>query len=112
VLSAATSSDPAETEGQRVNRLARAFTDRVPLSNFLAVQGVVRKAVRIGTYGDEQLAAALIRLAEDGRPVSVDTLRIELDGPPRRRSVSDGRASASAEDYADLADWAKPKDAS
>lgn len=79
------------TEGQRVNHLARTYTDQVPLCNFSAVAGVVRKAVRTGRYTDEQIAEALGRLADDGRPVTADTLRIEIEGMSRR----DTRKSAT-----------------
>lgn len=74
---------PAETEGQRVNRLTRTYTDVVRLSSFGAVAGVVRKAVRAGTYTDDAITAALARLAVDGRSVTANTLRIELEGRPR-----------------------------
>jgi hypothetical protein len=74
----------AETEGQRVNRLAKTYTDRVPLSNFTAVTAVIRKAVRAGPYTDRQLADALTRLADDNRSVTADSLRIELEGRPLR----------------------------
>lgn len=77
----------SETEGQRVNRLARAFTDLVPMSNFPAVSGVVRKAVRAAPngsplYDDTQIGEALQRLAAEGRSLTVETLRVELDGLP------------------------------
>lgn len=79
------------TEGQRINRLAKTYTDQVPLSNFSAVAGVVRKAVRANRYTDQQITEALGRLADDGRPVTADTLRIELEGMVRH----DTRKSAT-----------------
>lgn len=88
-----TPAEPAavESTGQRANRLATAYTDRVPLSAFLAVQGVVQKAIKAG-YDDTVIAAALDRIADDGRSLTAETLRIEIQGPARRR-VSDGRVS-------------------
>lgn len=74
------------TEGQRVNDLAKTYTDRVPLSNFPAVAGVVRKAVRTGMWDDATIGAALERLAEEGRSVTTDALRYELSGFPGQRS--------------------------
>lgn len=72
--------DAPRTEGQRINELTRVYTDLVPLSNFPAVAGIVRKAVRTGRYTDGEITDALTRLADDNRPVTTDTLRIELEG--------------------------------
>lgn len=85
----------APSEGQRVNVLAKRYTDRVPLSNFPAVAGVVRKAVRAAMWADDEIAAALERLADDGRAVTTDALRYELQGFPgrqsnRQRALADG----------------------
>jgi hypothetical protein len=85
-LSLSTDVDRERTEGQRVNALAKVYTDLVPLSNFPAVAGVVRKAVRVGMWSDEDLAAALERLGHDGRAVTTDALRYELTGFPGRQS--------------------------
>jgi len=87
-----------ETEGQRVNRLARTYTDRVKLSNFNAVAGVVRKAVRATgddnqpLYTDQQIEAGLAELVETGWSVSANTLRTAIEGPPvpALRAVSGG----------------------
>lgn len=95
-------SEPApETAGQRTNRIARTYTDRVPLSNFLAVRGVVAKALR-ANYDEAAVVAALAGLADDGRTVTTDTLRYQLEGfpaarqAPRRETASDrARAWAS-----------------
>lgn len=79
-----------ETEGQRVNRLARSYTDRVKLSNFPAVAGIVRKAVRAASddgfplYTDQQIEDALSSLREKGWKVTVDNLRGALEAPARR----------------------------
>lgn len=76
---------PPETPGQQANRLTKAYTDLVPLSNFPAVAGVVRKALRSG-YGEQAITEALIRMGMDGRSVTTDSLRYELDGLPQRRA--------------------------
>lgn len=68
-----------ETEGQRVNRLARTYTGRVKLSNFNAVAGVVRKAVRAGLL-DDAITRGLAALAAEERAVTADTLRIAING--------------------------------
>jgi hypothetical protein len=70
-----------ETEGQRVNRLARLYTDRVKLSNFNAIAGVVRKAVTAGV-SDERIAHGLDQLATVQRSVTVDSLRYAIYGVP------------------------------
>lgn len=73
------------SETQRANDLAKAYVDLVPLSRFPAIAGIARQAIRSGRYGDEQIHAALTRLGGEGRSVTVETLRVELDGlpPPR-----------------------------
>jgi hypothetical protein len=90
---------PPETEGQRVNRLTRTYTDAVPLSNFPAVAGVVRKAVRAErggrpAYAEEEIRDALTALADEGRSVTADTLRVAIEGLPAaspRTSPADAR---------------------
>ena len=86
-----------ETEGQRVNRLTKTYTDTVQPSNFPAIAGVVRKAVRAAgpdgrpKYDDILIVEALTRMAAEGRAVTADSLRIEIDGhPPSRWSGRDG----------------------
>ncbi|MCW2601837.1 MAG: hypothetical protein JWM02_3666 [Frankiales bacterium] len=95
--SAAAAPPRPESEGQRINRLAKAYTDRVPMSNFPAIAGVVRKAVR-ASHGDEPILAALSRLAGDGRSVTTETLRIELEG--KARSGRPAITTFTDDDYA------------
>ncbi len=74
--------NPAEeSAGQRVNRLARVYTDRVKLSNFNAIAGVVRKAVTAGV-SDRAITHGLNVLADDLRSVTVDSLRYAIHGVP------------------------------
>jgi len=75
---------PAETTGQRVNRLARTYTDRVKMSNFLAVRSVVARALK-ADYADRQIIDGLITLADENRPVTIDTLRIAVEGMGRAK---------------------------
>jgi len=77
------------TIGQRGNTLAKIYTDLRPLSKFPAIATMVRKAIASG-YSDTAIGDALRRLAEDGRTVTIDSLRIELDGPPRLRPTVGG----------------------
>lgn len=83
---------PARTEGQRVNDLTKRYTDHpniAGMARFPAIAAIVRRAVRSGRYDDPAIADALERLAAEGRPVTVETLRVELDGlPPPRTAAS------------------------
>ena len=85
-LSLSPNGDREPTEGQRVNALTKTYTDLVPLSNFPAIAGVVRKAVRTAMWSDEEIAAALERMGRDGRAVTTDALRYELTGFPGRQT--------------------------
>jgi len=87
---AAVADAPALTEGQLVNALTRYYTDLVPLSNFPAIAGVVRKAVRTQVYSAQEIADALTRMAADRRPVTTDSMRIELEGLPEPRRKKSG----------------------
>jgi hypothetical protein len=82
-----------ETEGQHRQRLAAVYTDLVPMSRFPAVLGVVTQAVRAGKC-DEEITAALRRLAKEGRSLTVETLRVEIEGQP----VLNGSARKQAGD--------------
>jgi hypothetical protein len=83
--------DPLITAAQE---LARGWYDAVGgFGNFPAVMGVVRKALRAGEP-PESVAAALARLAEDNRPVTTDSLRIECRGVVWRSTHHDQRSNA------------------
>jgi len=86
-----------ETEGQRVNRIARIYTDRVKLTKFIAVGQVVKAALRTGEYTEDQISAGLLQLAADRRSVTKDSLRYAIEGGPtpargRSKIASDNRA--------------------
>jgi hypothetical protein len=70
------------------HEITTSYAERVgPMVNFPAVLGIVRKAVRAEHTADGILAA-LIRLADANRPITTDTLRIELGkGDGGRRDV-------------------------
>jgi hypothetical protein len=71
------------TENQRINTLAKVYTDRIKLSTFHAVRAVVLAAVKTGDYTDEQIHAALDHLVAENMSCSKNTLRIALEGPSR-----------------------------
>jgi hypothetical protein len=93
---------PTESPGQQANRITKIYTDRVKLTRFPAAMKIVRKALNVG-YPETDVAAALDRLADDNRSLTVETLRIELDGPatarasPRRESTTDARVGVALE---------------
>lgn len=72
------------SEAKARNNLAQAITNSyeraVPLSNRPAVLKVIRKAVDVDLYSGEQINAAALRVAADGRSLTTETLRIELEG--------------------------------
>lgn len=100
--SAASDPDDGRSANKAAQRLARVYTDRVKLSNFPAVMGIVKKARNAGCYSDPDIEAALGRLATDGRSVTTDALRYELEGYP------EGRTGASTTDQR-IAAFLRPK---
>lgn len=88
--SAASAKPPtAQTVTQRANALTKPYYDAVgTMCNFPAVAKIVAKAINSGRYSDDQIRDALERMATDGRSVTVDSLRTELDGIPLPRASS------------------------
>ena len=89
-----TARDAGETEGRRVNRLTTHYSERVPMCRFPAIAGIVKTAVRAG-YADEQIIAALLRLADQRRSVTVESMRIELEGGKMSGSEMYARAAST-----------------
>lgn len=67
---------------QRSKRLTDAYAEAEPMCKWPAVNGVVISAIKSGRFADDEIRAALLRLAAEGRSVTVDTLRTELQGLP------------------------------
>lgn len=79
-------SPTSETVNQRSQRLSKIYAELVPLSRFPATLGIVKKACDAGK-SDDEIASALNRIAAEGRSLTVETLRIEIEGqPPPNRS--------------------------
>jgi hypothetical protein len=78
---------------QRSKRLTDAYAEAEPMCKWPAVNGVVIKAIKSGKFADDEIRDALRRLAAEGRSVTVDTLRTELQGLPARQQSQSGRAS-------------------
>jgi DNA-binding Lrp family transcriptional regulator len=76
----------SETAGQLANRLTRIYTDKVKLTAYLAVQGVVKLAIKSGEYSNRQIATGMAQLAEERRVVTANTLRIAIEGSPQGRN--------------------------
>lgn len=91
------------TETQRSKRLTDAYAEAEPMCKWVAVNGVVLSAIRSGKFSDDEILAALLRMAAENRSVTIDALRTELRGfapSPRtsapRPSTTD-RAMADAQ---------------
>lgn len=83
--------DPVVLAAQR---LAGAYYEAVDgFANFPAVLGVARKALKAGE-SEQAVEAALSRLADSGRPVTTDTLRIEIRGMEPARPITSARSNA------------------
>jgi hypothetical protein len=78
-----------ESLNQRAQRLTKAYTDIEPVSNFPAVMRIAKK-VMAADYSDAEIIPALERLARDGRGVTTETLRVELQGLPAPRGQPKG----------------------
>lgn len=92
--------EPASTltETQRSKRLTDAYAEAEPMCKWPAVNGVVLKAIRSGRFTDDAIRAALLRLAGEGRSVTVDTLRTELQGFPPLPPNTPGRRQQETDD--------------
>jgi len=88
---ARTETDPDEA---RATTLTRGYLAVEPMALFERVRPAVLAAVKRGRHRHDEIADALARLAEDDRSVTLETLRIELSGPPRAgpRAVSSSAA--------------------
>ena len=84
-LAAVAADDERALIGERGNALAKVYYDLQPLTNFPAVAAICRKAIKAG-FSDAEIEAALLRLVDEGRGVSTETLRVELEGLPVRKA--------------------------
>ena len=72
--------------------LAAAYIAKQPLANRYQVQGIIAQAIGEAAYPDQQVAAALDRLASAGMTVTQNTLLVELNGQ-RKTSTTNQRVS-------------------
>lgn len=81
------------TEARRSRKITDDYSQRLNgMCKWPAVYAIVLKAIRSARYTDADIVAALSRLADEGRSVTVDVLRTELDGLPARASPTMNRA--------------------
>jgi hypothetical protein len=74
---------------QRSKRITDAYAKAEPMCKWPAVNGVVVLAIKSGKYADGEILAALLRMAEENRSVTVDSLRTEIGGMPPRKPGTD-----------------------
>jgi hypothetical protein len=90
------------TETQRSKRLTDAYAAAVPMCKWPAVNGIVLSAIRSGKFADDEIRAALLRLAAENRSVTIDTLRTELVGfPPNGQRPAANRRQQADDDLFD-----------
>lgn len=104
------------TDTQRSKRITDAYAEAEPMCKWPAVNGVVLKAIKSNRFSDDEIKAAVLRLAAEGRSVTVDSLRTELqgfparNGQPRSSQRSGSTAYRNPEDQqAYLDDWKAPQ---
>lgn len=76
---------PPKSVTQRAKAITDAYTKAEPMSRWPAINAIVIKAIKTERWTDEEIQAAMLRLADDHRSVTVDTLRVELSGQPPSR---------------------------
>lgn len=84
---------PSLTVNQRAKRITDAYAAVESFCKWPAVNAIVIRAIKADRWSDEQIHDAMLRLADVKRPVTVDTLRYELDPPDNVRQFPDNRRS-------------------
>lgn len=91
---------PAEsaalTPTQRSKPITDAYHAAQPMCKWPAINGVVIHGIKSGKYTDDEIQAALLRMAESGQTVSVESLRLEIEGfTPRDHGSPNGQSTAA-----------------
>jgi hypothetical protein len=81
----------ASTLTQRSKAITDAYAVAEPMCKWPAVNGIVIKALKAERWADGEVREALLRMAGEKRTVTVDSLRVELDGLPPRHSGGSAR---------------------
>lgn len=79
-----------ETLGQKVNRVARLYTDKVKLVDFHGVRQAVDAAFKSGDYTEAEITEAIKGLTERRDPVTRNSLRIAIEGQPSWAAARNG----------------------
>lgn len=87
---------PASMDRKRI-KVAQAIANRYcelePMSKYVNVLGIVRRPLESGRFSGEMVMAAVERLAQESRTLTLETLRVELVGftPRSNGSPRNGR---------------------
>lgn len=86
---------------QRSKAITDAYAAAEPMCKWPAVNAIVIKAIKSERFTDDEIRDGLLRLAGEGRGVTVETLRVELSGLPAnaravRPSTTDQRVAQAA----------------
>lgn len=78
--------EPRHSDGltitQRSKRITDLYAAAEPMCKWPAVNSVVIRAIKTEEWSDDEIRDALLRMAEENRSVTIDSLRIELNGLP------------------------------
>jgi hypothetical protein len=90
---------PALSITQRSKGLTDAYANAEPMCKWPAVNAIVIRAIKSEKFTDDEIRDALLRLAKEGRGVTVESLRVELAGLPpsngHKPSTTDQRVNAA-----------------
>lgn len=73
---------PALSITQRSKGITDAYAAAEPMCKWPAVNAIVIRAIKSEKFSDDEIRDALLRLAKEGRGVTVESLRVELAGLP------------------------------
>jgi hypothetical protein len=65
---------------KRSEAITNAYYEVQPMCKWTAVNGIVIHAIKTGKYADDQIQRALLRMAKSGMSVTIETLRVEIEG--------------------------------
>lgn len=78
----------ALTFTQRSKPITDAYASAQPMCRWPAINGVVIHAIKSGKYADAEILPALLRMASSGQTVTVESLRIEIEGLAPKRGTN------------------------
>lgn len=87
------------TPTQRSKAITDAYHEAQPMCKWPAINGVVMHAIKSKKYADAEILAALLRMAGDGQTVSVESLRVEIEGFAPRGNHKPYRNPENQDEY-------------